>query len=217
MGVACRPARAQSAESPTATSRIAVGAHAGFELPMGDTYGGNPVSNIVTSSIPAGVDLGYRFDQRLYIGLYGQYGFANARQSSCLGCNHTSDAHAVKFGLNAEYDLAPVGSPRMPWLGVGFGYELLYAEHSGPGFANSERWRGFEWIRVAIGVDFEPIERLRVGFYGGLSFAVYNRLRYRDQPEIPVSGTVGSDDGGGGSAPHGWFTLGIRVQVMPFP
>ena len=220
MAVASRPARAQSEpESPTVTSRIAVGGRAGFELPLGEVNGNNELANIVRSSIPLGVDLGYRFDPRLYVGLYGQYGFANARQTTCIGCGYTtsSDAHVVKFGLNVEYDLAPAGGSRTPWLGAGLGYELLYAKHTGPGFMNTERWRGFEWIHVAAGVDFEPIERLRVGPYGGISLGEYNRLRYRDQPEIAVSDAIGSDDGGGGRAIHGWFTLGVRVQIAPLP
>jgi hypothetical protein len=220
MAVAGRPARAQSAvESPSALSRIAIGGRIGFELPAGDLSGSNPVNYIVTSSIPLGVDLGYRFVERLYVGLHGQYGFANARQTSCTGCGYTtaSDAYVVKFGLSAEYDLAPAGNARTPWLGAGFGYELLYAEHTGPGFVNSERWRGFEWIHVAGGVDFEPIEHLRVGPYGGISLGMYNRLRFRDQAEIPVSETGRSDDGGGGSALHGWFTLGVRVKIAPLP
>lgn len=207
---------ALAAPAASVFSPIAIGLHSGIEVPGGAINGGNDIQNEVTYAVPLGIDIGYRVVPRLQIGLYGQYGFAKARSTECIGACGTSlrEAYDVRFGANAEYFFESQ-SRWTPWLGLGVGYEILGLEATTVVGTYNERWRGFEFVRLTFGDDFELADHLWVGPFVGLSFGAYNRLLTSRYPEIPVSQTAISDDGGGGVALHVWMTLGVCMTIAP--
>jgi len=51
-----------------------LGARLGYGLPMGDAVKDAKLSDSVSGQIPIWLDVGYRIDESLFVGAYGQYG-----------------------------------------------------------------------------------------------------------------------------------------------
>src|SRR5664280_1932434 len=164
--IASAPQRAEaqtSAAPESPMSRLEVGVHAALEAPIGQINGGNPLNEVVSRAHALGVEVGYRVLPRLYVGVSGQYDFANAVDTPCFGCGYSirNGAHFIRIETNAEYRFVRSGAIR-PWIGSGLGYEILFVTHSFLDQVNSDRWRGIEFLTVAGGVDFRPVERIWV-------------------------------------------------------
>ena len=220
LGVTCvvSPASADN------DSGLALGLRVGYGIPMGETgsvtgKASTPVDvhDVVSGMVPLSFDVGYRFTPALYAGAFFQYGFAFVNDQLDAACNQgvSCSAHDIAFGADLRYHAQPQGIFD-PWLGAGFGYEVLTVNESGTdtSFGRSlpvERsWqaKGFQFLILEAGADFKATPDLAVGPF--VNFALGQYSRWSNQQTI--AGTSDDQSGDLNGAAHEWLTLGLRGQ-----
>jgi hypothetical protein len=210
------PARADdfyAEANPTAVEKKApsnpdrglqLGLRAGYGLPFGKLYDANAsVSGDVKGVIPIWVDAGYRVNPSIYVGAYGMYAFGLMNTSGDCGQQGVScSGHDIRIGIDVQYHILPKTSVD-PWVGLGFGYEWLHTEGSGPRGSVSQTLRGFEIPNLQLGVDFEVDPSVKLGPFIGYSVG---RFGQGNVSRNDVSRSAGIAN----TASHQWLLLGVR-------
>ncbi len=218
---------ASSSESDAAsgtTSGFEWGLRTGLELGLGEIDDGNAfrgadLNGVAEYRIPVWLDLGYRFTEPLWLGLYAQAG-SGAFGDSCPSgaqCEWTD----VRLGGQLVYNLAPT-SPMDPWLGLGLGWEWLRGsvtqavEVSVAGEQTTvsvmaRELRGGPQLLLQGGLGFDLGETVRIGPYVSAAAGMYLTDSFECTPGLDCS-TEGEDLE---NKLHAWLGLGIRGTHGP--
>ena len=203
------------------------GARIGYAFGTGIVYSGFSVNDGSHGAMPLILDLGWRFLPELYAGLYGQYApvFTRTNDVECFA-GFTCTTQDWRFGI--EGDFHPIPRSRLdPYVGLGFGYEILHTKVSGPqvvptpaGFVPgtvdvSAIDRGWEFGTLIVGFDGRIDPALGIGLFASASLNKYNI--HTGTETILVDGTPVS------SSPlpdvnHGFheiYMVGVRGTINP--
>lgn len=182
--------------------------HAGYGVPNGDiARAGPPLEDFVERKLPLGVEIGYRFNRRIWGELFFDLAPGEAAAALCpegVSCS----ASDVRLGVGMLVRLAP--HARLdPWLGVGVAVEVLNAEgfNAAAGARYEWSWFGFELPYVEAGVDVAVSDRVSVGPWISATLA-----RFTSESVRPAGG--GTDSGKvEDRANHGWLTAGLKATL----
>ena len=147
--------------------KLKLGLRLGYGLPSGKlSSDGGKMSDAFSGQVPIWLDAGYMVTPNVLVGLYGQYGFVSVKNcDSGASCS----AHDLRIGVQGQYHFTPDQSID-PWLGLGVGYESLGFSESAGGLSVDGSAKGWEFLNLQGGVDFQVIPALTVGPF--LSFSL---------------------------------------------
>jgi hypothetical protein len=164
------------------------------------------LSELFIGFIPLWLDAGYRINPHLYLGAYFQYGVGLPKNCVVVSCS----GQDLRFGIDGRYHFLPQ-EQMDPWVGVGFGYEILGISGTGPGwslggigFPQNTTLKGFELLRLQGGLDFKIAEAFHAGPF--LAFSLFGRYSSEGTSSTPGSGSGGVVN----EAFQGLFTVGVR-------
>lgn len=217
-----------SGDSDGDSGRISgeLGLRTGFSLPAGDVGNGVGLRDISSWEAPVWADLGARFGEPLFLGLYGATGIGSAA-SGCeddakaatggtaeeIACSY-NDLH---FGVQGQLHLGGRGDFD-PWLGAGIGWEWLTnrAKFSTGGAAAgfsqpsiTQRYQGPELL-LQGGLDLHAFEDVFLGPFLSAQFGRFSSLESECSEGLQCTGNSIDESG-----VHSWITLGIRASVHP--
>jgi len=204
-------ALAQEAAPAPSRGAIEVGLRLGVGLPLGhegQTAGdttNDKLSDDLKAIIPIAIDVGYRINPKVYVGLLFQYGFGIVNTDETTGCSGTGvscSGSDLRLGVDLHFHFAP-GQSFDPWLGVGAGYEWLLLDASAAGTDVSATATGFEFGNVQLGGDIPVAPNFAIGPFVGLSFGQYGNL------SVSQGGTS-MDMSITSKSFHEWLELGVR-------
>jgi outer membrane protein W len=136
--------------------------------------------------------------------MYG-YGLMNTG-GACGLAGVSCSGHDIRIGINVQYHFRAKTSVD-PWVGLGFGYEWLHTEGSGPGGSISQTFRGFEIPGLQLGVDFEVDTSVKLGPFIGYSIGRYAQGSVTAKNALV---DTSADKGIANTASHQWLFLGVR-------
>ncbi len=174
-----------------------VALRAGYGVPIGDAVAGAKLSDSVGGHFPLWLDLGWRFDERLALGLFGQYGFG-AGMACAAGASCTSSV--IRVGAEVLWRFLP-DATFCPWAGAGVGWELSRTRSTASGLETRSTFQGIELAGLQGGGDWRVAPRLAVGPWVALSLARYGSLE--------TTTPLGSQPDVSGKALHLWLELGL--------
>ena len=173
-------------EDKVSTTGLTFGLRLGVGFPMGPAVpptsaalGGAStglVSDVVQFIVPVTADLGYRLSPHWYVGGYLSVGYGPGANCMAGGTGSASCYDVdIRFGASAEYNFLP-GRRVQPWLGAGFGWEILndFESDGTPDDAGSGSADGIEFAHIAAGFDVRLSDRSRIGPYFETTFAEYD-------------------------------------------
>jgi hypothetical protein len=167
---------------------------------MGDLRSGSPLDGVYRSAVPIWLEFGRNLRPNLFVGVYGQYGFAQLSNDLCpSGSGLSCSGRTVRAGAEVVYRLARGGF--VPWVGAGVGYEWSSTKRSRGGVRESVSMSGFELLNLQVGGDYGVAPRFKVGPFVAVSFARYGSLSGNGQSE---------DLGNSDKTFHSWLQLGVR-------
>ncbi len=184
-----RPAAAES--GPFA------GLRSGYGLPLGDAVAGSRLSDAVGGQVPLWLDAGWRFDERLALALFAQYGFGTGM--ACAG-GASCTASVIRFGAEVIWRFLP--DARLgPWAGAGVGWEIARTRSAASGLETRSTLQGFEILHVQGGGEWRAAPGFAVGPWVSLSLARYGSLE--------TTTPLGSQPDVSGKTIHLWLQLGL--------
>ena len=208
-GSAAAAPEQQPPEGPGETGLV-VGLRAGGGVAFGTLQrDGVPVRDVVQWKVPLWLEVGYRFSGHVHGELYFEYGPGSVPSAYCTP-GVTCSAADARFGLAVELHLAPARTVD-PWIGVGFGVEVLNAQLSdaqplAPAGRYEFTWAGIE-LPVEAGLDLALSDRFTVGPYVSASFGQFTSISQGPVGEERESGAID------GRATHGWVQVGIKTTL----
>jgi hypothetical protein len=168
---------------------VELGLRMGLALPGGDAAPRTSLSDLVTNHIPLWIDLGYRFNDRVAFGVYGQYGVLNPK------CTGSCSGYDARFGLQLHAHLQPRAATD-PWVGVGAGYEIMEIDPRGEAAYVLE---GFELLNLQMGIDWRASQSFTLGPFLSVTASEFSKVSHQGGTK-----DVGDDQ------MHEWVTLGLR-------
>jgi hypothetical protein len=182
-----------------------IGARLGWAIPRGDVARAGPaLEDVVDGALPIALDLGYRFNRRVW----GQLYIAAAPAASATAfCSGDCSAADVRFGVEVLLRLAP-GARLDPWVGVGAGIELLQVkgDEAADGTRREWDWAGIE-IPFEAGLDVAIGDRFSLGPYLSVALAQFTAASVR-----PAGGSTPSESVKD-RATHAWLAGGLKATV----
>lgn len=232
-GPATTASHEQERAAPSKLHGWELGLRAGFQLGAGYVYknGHSPtgelrdlkISDAASGAIPGQLEVGYRLNRHLVLGIYGQYAYVFTKTND-VSCPTGFDCSAWQwsFGPEALYHFSP-GAKFEPWVGLGVGMQILRTNISGTvpiplptgGTVSADTKasvtdRGPE-LNLSVGGDFRLGERFRLGPFLTVTLANYTVHVGDQKVTIPGLETqtipVGPVDNGF----HALFALGARL------
>ena len=191
-------------------SGFEIGGRVGYGSPLGDAAGGegdNALSDLVSGQIPLQLDAGYRLNSQLFLGGYFQYGIAFDGLESCDTDGVSCSANNLRLGAQVQYHFQPITTDSA-WVGGGIGYEWVNVFIEQGGVDGTLSARGFEFLNVQGGYDFNVADKFRVGPFAALTLAQYATVSM-DVDGTTVSNSI--DD----KALHSWLLLGVKGTFGP--
>ncbi len=174
-------------------------AHPGGMLGEGSSATVPAMSSVAEAAIPFGVDAGYRFSPRVYLG--GSLVWAPAfgdDSTYCVACNFRYDLQVL-----AELRLYPVPEAVLsPWFSFGPGWEVLHVSFFSSADAS---YQGPVLGNLQMGVDLRK-RKIAVGPYVGFALATF-LLRSLD-PSPPREPSPNASI-------HEWFSVGLHGSYGP--
>jgi hypothetical protein len=220
--------RTESDDDGPAPDGFSIAARVGYALPMGSIakdarLGGNTdFSKTATGMVPFLGELGYRLDERWYVGGYFQLGILGTAADLCntatasnnagganggsKGCSSTGTD--IRFGAFVRYTIKR-GAKVSPWVGVSSGYEITSVNITTPGETGDGSVKGWEFVGLHLGGDFKVASAVSVGPAFTASFGQYGSV------SKSVSGPNGSKSESSdysNTALHEWIFFGLRGQ-----
>jgi hypothetical protein len=202
------------------------GIRASYSVPWGSSTEGTSIRDLVVGLIPVQLDLGYRLNDRLWVGAFGAAGIG-VKGRACRDDGQAPTAPTDggeqtptfgvkcdapnKFRVGAEVllHLRPSTDDVAPWVGLGVGYEWLNISETLGRRTFVQTFSGLEFVNLQLGVDLALGRRMRLG-----PFAQWSLGRYS---------TISADASGSADplpAPehslHHWVGAGVKVSVGPF-
>jgi hypothetical protein len=180
----------------TLTGHLALAANAGWGVPFGKLGSGLTQSDVMSSGPSVSLDLGFGVSRTVLLGLWGQY-LSIGSSSSCTDCQTATWA----AGPWVRYHLVQ-GVRFDPWIAGGFGWRATSVKRH----VGDSNYSGPEWLRVAVGGDWYPINNLGFGPMLELDAGTYTS-RPSTLP-IPRASGEPTDEG---TTWHWLFVAGLRV------
>lgn len=189
-------------------------------LPFGDASGraGDSLGRRYAWQIPFAVDLGARFAESFFAGVYLGFGFGSTGSDPRLdlACDDDDEdgendivctVWTLRAGLEGIYYFAPGGHTN-PWVGYGIGYEASLASYTDRerGYSESVTSTGVTWAQLSAGIDF----RKAVGIGPFLEVAI-GEFRTTTTTIDDETFRLPMDD----RALHAWIMLGGRLVTNP--
>jgi hypothetical protein len=231
---ASSPTTASTAPAPTATAPetppgppprpVASGFQAAFRtgllVPFGDASGqsGDSLGRRYAWQIPFAIDLGGRFAESFFAGVYFGFGFGSTGSDPRLelACDDDDEdgendivcsVWTLRAGIEGNYSFLPGGHAN-PWVGYGIGYETSIASYTDRerGYSETVTSSGITWAQLSAGIDFRkgvgigPFVEVAIGEFRKTTTEIGDE-RFR----LPM------DD----RALHAWIMLGGRLVTNP--
>jgi hypothetical protein len=201
-----------------------------YGVPFGSSSEGTGIRDLIVGIIPAQMDVGYRLNERWWIGAYGAAGIGvkgeacrDEGQAPTAPTTPTDDdtgerptfgtkcdaPNKFRVGIQALFHVLPTTDDVSPWIGLGVGYEWLNISETLGRQTFVQTFAGFELLNLQAGVDFALGSHVRLGPFAQLTLG-----RYTTIAEDASSGadTLPSP----GRAIHQWLSLGVKASLGPF-
>jgi opacity protein-like surface antigen len=180
----------------TDDGKVKLGLRLGYGIPMGDAADGAELGDFVSGMIPIWVDAGYMVTPNIMVGAYFQYGIASIADDFCgeADCSGSD----VRFGVQGQYHFSP-GQKIQPWAGIGVGYEIANINAEIAGVEASFSTKGFEFLNLQGGADFEIANAFVLGPFASFSLGQYSS-----------SSSGGESEDIEDKAIHQWLTIGAK-------
>lgn len=196
----------------------------GVAAPMGSLYtsvdglgsvlnfqGNVPLATFTNSMVPIQGDLAFWIHPQILVGSYFQYGIGIRNEGNTVACQDTGftcSAGAVRIGGQAQFHFTPEHWMD-PWLGLGMGAEWLSETVAQGADSQMVMLGGFEFLQLQGGLDFRPVEGVRLGPYLGLSFAQSGGIQ---QITRDASGTTTREESFASNETrvHEWLMVGVK-------
>jgi hypothetical protein len=169
-------------------------------LPFGKVDGspGDSLNQTFAFATPLIVDVGYRVDPKLSIGVYGSYAFASSARvlrDDCSALGVRCATADIRLGLEAQVHSS---SARVwdPWIGLGSGYERAEINTT----SGQSSISGWEILHVDAGIDLRPSNAVGLG-----PFVTWTLGQY-DYESLPGQGVKAVTDRNF----HEWLLVGVR-------
>jgi hypothetical protein len=192
----------------------------GLTFPYGDATdaGGDALGDRYAWQVPIVLDLGARFAESFFAGVYLGIGFGSTGSDSELeaacrdddddGTNDiTCNVLSLRAGLEGSYSFLPAEDLN-PWIGYGIGYEATtatYTDHE-RGYKETVTSGGVTWAQLTLGLDLR--KKIGVGPFLEVAVGEFNKTTTQIGKQKHV---VNIPD----KALHAWIMLGLRFVVNP--
>jgi hypothetical protein len=199
-------ALAQAGPGPTERPGVDLAVRAGYAFPFGAVDGdnGDSLDSFFSGAVPLILEAGYRFNSAVTAGVLFQYAFAQVKNATGCDTNGVScSGSVIRLGIEGLYHFQ-LGSPFVPWAGLGTGYEWMNVDLSGPGGSGSVGAHGFEFLDLQAGGDYYVAPQFAVGPFVSLSFGRYETATSSGIPLLPSSADISN------TAVHEWLQIGAR-------
>jgi hypothetical protein len=180
----------------------------GLGFPSGNISdeGDGALGDAVSSEIPIGLGVGYRFSPIFHGGLFFEGAPLNLHHGICAPGDPCGGSD-LRLGVDAQLRLAPYRRAD-PWVGVGLAYEWLRFDATGCDAAGTcfpERFQYGGWIfpRISAGLDVAVSPAVRIGPYLTFSAGQFTN----------VDTTSAGSQSIGNQAFHEWFEIGFRGDL----
>ncbi len=194
-------------------SGFSFGARTGYMLPMGSIakdaslQGATDLSKTAAGTFPIGLEAGYRITPNIYVGAWFQLGFVATSGDLCNrytggGAGCSSSGTDIRTGINARYTFSPQAK-FAPWVGLGFGYEVLNIGVTVGPQSGDISYKGFELLDLQVGGDYHVSSHVSIGPMLGFSLAQYGSYS-GSRPGQSFSGDLNN------TSLHQWFTFGLQ-------
>lgn len=187
---------------PAAHRGFQLALRTGYSVPFGDVLQDAPMADWFGGQVPVLVDIGGKPLDRLFIGGFIGFSVGAAGDSDALA-DCACVAVGTWVGVEAVYSFLPAGKVD-PWLGYGLGFEYNGLSDED----NTVDFSGFVPVMVTGGVDFRLTRIFGLGPFVGVSLGRYSEAGASGDG---FSSVVDIEE----TAPHGWFTLGLRSVFFP--
>jgi opacity protein-like surface antigen len=196
-------------------SGFAIGGRLGYALPMGSLAkdqglgSNNSLSHWASGMVPIIADIGYRINKHIYVGGYFQFAFLTTSGDLCSGSNGcSSSGNDLRFGGSFRYNFAP-DARFDPYIGGGFGYEILNLSRSAGSNTENYTARGFEFLNVQLGGDFHVTPEFVIGPMVMMSVGQFGSYDHSQNNGGSESGDFNQ------TALHQWLMFGARAEYRP--
>jgi hypothetical protein len=179
-------------------SGVQFGMRAAYMHPVGDVDAETAFSDVITGFVPIGFEVGYSFGGYVYLGAYGEYGFAFTK---CDAVGPDCSAHSFSAGADLRLRILPRSSVN-PWIGVGAGYEWLVISASNQDRSATSVVRGPRLAALSLGVDFLASQAVAVGPYASASLGRYTEAHFPGGAATPFD-----------AAYHVFVQVGVRLSL----
>lgn len=193
------------------------GLRVGYGIPLGDAVKNGKLSDAVGGQVPLILDVGYRVIPSLFIGLYGQYGFAWVGDDDANVCdspvNASCSAHDIRLGIEAQFHFRP-RQMLDPWIGLGLGFEWLSSSVESGNTEISSTLSGFEFFNLQAGLDIAVADHFHLGPFLNLSFAEFSSVSVDCSSDF-CNGQFGASGDIDNTSMHEWLLIGVRGAYVP--
>lgn len=140
-----------------------------------------------------------------YVALHARFDYALWPAADSCAQRDSCKATSMAFGLGAEYHVVD-GAAIDPWVRVGVGYRLTDYKLTISGHDSSRKYRGFDWLHLALGADWFVTRKFGFGPYMHLDLGTYNQRPSSPPPPAtePVATSV-----------HTLLSVGLRLAISP--
>lgn len=192
----------------------------GILVPFGDASGrpGDSLGRRYAWQIPLLIDLGARFADSFFAGVYFGFGFGSTGSDPRLeaACDDDDDdgendivcsVWTLRAGLEGIYSFAPDQNFN-PWVGYGIGYEAAIASYSDheQGYGETITSSGITWAQLSAGFDIR--KTVGLGPFLEVSIGEYRKTTTEIGDEtfrLPMNDR----------ALHAWILIGGRLVTNP--
>ena len=194
--------------APKGHSGFQLALRPGLAIPLGERGKDVAMSDVLSPQIPLLIDIGGKVIPELFLGAY--FGAAaglpaGTTKDACDANGGGCTVARLNFGVQIVGHMMP-RSRVDPWVGYGFGYEMLGIGESSNGVVKSVGYGGLEFGRLMAGVDFRITRVFGVGPFADLSVGQYST--------VSVDGNS-TDIASDRKAAHLWLTFGARFVFFP--
>jgi len=183
------------------------GLRTGYGIPFGHTgrtatdTSDDKLSSSIEGEVPLWLDLGYRLNPAMYVGLSFQYAFGFVPSDQCRAPASCSVSD-LRLDANFIYHLTPDQAADV-WLGFGAGYEWLRLSASALGISVDGTAGGFEFANFQAGVDIAATPIFAVGPFVSFSLGQYRSVSFTG-PGQAMNGDLTD------KSLHEWLVFGVK-------
>jgi hypothetical protein len=192
----------------------------GLLVPFGEASGkGNDsLGRRYAWQIPFAIDLGARFAESFFAGVYLGFGFGSTGSDAKLenACDDDDEdgendivcsVWTLRAGIEGNYSFSPAGNVN-PWVGYGIGYEASIASYTDreQGYSETTTSSGITWAQLSAGIDFR--KAVGIGPFLEVSIGEFRKTTTEIDDEtfrLPMNDR----------ALHAWIMIGGRLVTNP--